>query len=366
MIKYITKIFLTLTLFFNSFSFASGLNQEEAKPSFISRGLIPFLNKEEITIKINATTRIKCGTDEYSIKNSEDIETFLKEKGIDPAKIEVHSQEHRDETLSRLNTVLGALSKFKKLKTLAINADLINEGSIESIGAIAQLTSLFLEGHEGSNHLIMKCLDYSSLTLFENLQTLALKKVEFLQDSEYRDFASKNKDIPFISFAESLKFLPKLQELDLTGSTLFPSSLPQKSFNGKGAKNALNAYHEWRQQQIKASAELLAQNFHGKKLLMQDTRLGDLFVGFYGKQLLEQFYLPEQSRLPEELDFSNNYISINEAADFIEGLRKTGRAISINLSEQHDPEKGKLQPSFLDDLREHLLNGYLGDITLAE
>ena len=160
-----------------------------------------------------------------------------------------------------------------------------------------------------------------------NLHTLDLSYTSFAEQKII--FQENNTPkIIFLEFLKNIKDLPNLKNLNIGNNILFPEVRKASHFGharSNEAKRLLGLYNTWRKDQIERCALKISQKPTLKKIFMQETGLGDLFINTLNFQGLR------------ELDLSGNHFLPEVAADFCE--RHRNYLIKVRFSNPKEIEQ---------------------------
>jgi hypothetical protein len=244
---------------------------------------------------------------------------------------------------SLLHPLLSEAHNGQNLNILIITNFTLNNDSFGLIGGVLNLSTLEVDecGFEDVS-------DFTNLSRLSKLETLRIKNSRFCLEGT---------DIPFKSFMISIRDLRSLKVLDLTNCSLFPVVRTQKYYGRKKADVALlETYKNWRIQQIQACACMLVANFRGEELLLEDTRLGEIFIDSFTNQL-------ERNAYPQnfiKIDFSKNYIPLSYAVDFAIKFRKRSMEVTF-LGNKGESDNCVYS---LKDIHDKILEQYFTDLIL--
>jgi hypothetical protein len=233
-----------------------------------------------------------------------------------------------------MNSFLNELSAVRTLKSLCIEGKLDQE-SIDYIGDITSLCTLKFKNDEDSPTIFADF--FQNWSPLVHLHTLDLSHTGFAEDK--RKFVEVGPyDIKFLGFLQVIAQLTQLKNLNIGENSLFPIVLTAQ------ANCPLEAYNGWRKSQIEQSAAIMSAHVGLRKIFMSDTRLGGLFMNalnFHG---------------PKELDFSDNCITVDEAADFC--WRHSHWSITVNFSDNLFKDH--------DNLKDAIAERALGNLSLDD
>ncbi|OJW54601.1 MAG: hypothetical protein BGO67_02760 [Alphaproteobacteria bacterium 41-28] len=266
------------------------------------------------------------------------------------ADLEISSPEECPPHIAAVNAILLEFREGETLRDLTLSG-YFNNDSIALIGQISHLKHLdFIE-----NRTFISCDDYSPLKRLTKLEELDLRTTGFAEEKSVQTrFALNDKrDIKLKGFLLILPHLTKLQVLNIGNNYLFPEDCKDNAFGGpkRGLTTRTN-YEAWRQSQIEECTHILVTSFHGKELMMRDTRLGLCFISAFESDL-GSFQLSHQGI---KLDFSENFIPLSCATSYVIALNELRLPISVDFSENEGYN--------LDELRDEILASLLAHVTL--
>lgn len=275
-----------------------------------------------------STITIKLSNGEYNVFNitheDRNLEGFKNAlQRVWPSHVELSwvgeiVEEDLDEEFNEICEELHS----REIESLTIQGDL-GPSEVAAIGTISSLERLT------SSSLSITYNDYMPWQALTNLRKIDLTRSGFANDDEWWENFPKHggaEDIIFKRFLETLLPNIPLSTLIVNENSLFPEVRNSRSRTGA---DILRRFMDWRKQQIKACAILLAKHFYtkGEELKMRETNLGDLFLEPFN----ENFDGPPPQYRNTIIDFSNNYFSVEKAAKFVSDLIREDRSIDLNI-----------------------------------
>lgn len=223
-----------------------------------------------------------------------------------------------------LSDFLGLKEVSKTVTCLSFSDMELNDGVVALVGGLRKLKTLSFE--ECSVPLTMRHSSFSTLTNLTNFR-LTNSKFNFEIDTE----------ISFNGIMRGLNRITSLTSLDFGDNMLFPPVKKQKEFGRKKEnKLELKHYMSWRKNQIDEGAKLFVTNLRVRKLDLNNTNLGELFI----EAFIEAFSTLVFSRSRIEINLSKNCIPLNSAINFSVQLRD--RNIKVNFAGnkgENDPDE---------------------------
>lgn len=119
--------------------------------------------------------------------------------------------------------------------------------------------------------------------------------------------------------------------MNVSENAIFPEVIPLRG--RAGARAAAQAYMTWRTTQIRDCAGMLARSSL-ENLSLSNTRLGEVFINSFSHDLLATSTL-------KEINFSENYISVEDAANFIIQSNAKGLDFHVNFENNNREYRGR-------------------------